>query len=377
MLHCEHIYNSTSLDELSTAWEELFDSCNAEPSTSFEWTKALLETHLSPTDKFFITIVKDAETTVAILPFLIRKITRGGIKFRVLMPISELYNTHSDLLIRDYSAEIVQLLLTSLLTLEEKWDIFRMSHMLENHPFLLTLPSSAPHNLRFHTARTEPSFFIPLDDTFEEYWNKRSRKFRANLRRMTRKLKEKGEISFVKYDELPTLSEAYDDLLAIEKQSWKHKHGTAISSIHKQEQFYWLLCQGAADKKRLHLIFLYLNQQPIAYNIGLISNKSYKYLKSSYDAAYHPCSPSTVLRAHQIEDLIKEGVQEFDFHGEPYKWETKWTNDFKWHQSITMYNKTTKARMFALYNWLNNTVLNKNKESTFTYHDPLNTRPDA
>ena len=134
MLHCEHIYDPTSLDELSTVWEELFDNCNAEPSTSLEWTKALLETHLSPTDKFFITIVKDADTPVAILPLLIRTITRGGIKFRVLMPISELYNTHSDLLIRDYSEEIVQLVLGSLLSLREKWDIFRMGHMLENHP---------------------------------------------------------------------------------------------------------------------------------------------------------------------------------------------------------------------------------------------------
>jgi CelD/BcsL family acetyltransferase involved in cellulose biosynthesis len=377
MLHCEHLHNPTSLDELSTAWEELFDNCNAEPSTSFEWTKALLETHLSPTDKFFITILKDDDTPVGILPFIIREISKGGIGFRVLMPISELYNTHSDLLIRDYSAEIVQLLLTSLLSLKEKWDIFRMSHMLENHPFLLTLPSSAPRKVRFRTTRTEPTFFIPLDKTFEEYWNSRSRKFRANLRRMTRKLEKKGEISFVQYFDLPTLSKVYDDLLTIEKRSWKHKHGTAISSIPKQEQFYWLLCQGAADKKRLHINFLFLKKQPIAYNIGLISNKSYKYLKSSYDAVYRPCSPSTVLRAHLIEDLIREGVQEFDFHAEPYEWEAQWSKDLKWQQSVIIYNKTTKARMFALYNWIKNNILNKKKASTLNYHDPLATRPDT
>ena len=377
MLHCEHLHNPASLDELSTVWEELFVNCNAEPSTSFEWTKALLETHLSPTDKFFITIVKDADTPIAILPFLIREISRGGIKFRVLMPVSELYNTHSDLLIRDYSAEIVQFLLTSLLSLKEKWDIFRMNHMLENNPFLLTLRSSAIQHIRFHTTRTEPSFYIPLDETFEHYLHNRSKNFRKNLRRMKKKLGEKGEISFVQYVDLQTLSKAYDDLLTIEKRSWKHKHGTAISSIPKQEQFYWLLCQGAAGKKRLRLIFLYLNQQPAAYYIGLISNSSYKSLKSSYDAEYRPCSPSTVLRAHLIEDLIREGVHEFDFHAEPYKWETQWTKDLKWHQSVIIYNKTTNARMFALYNWLTNNILNKKKDSTLNYHDPLATRPDT
>ena len=377
MIHCEHIHDPAALDELSTVWEKLYNNSGAEPSTSLEWTTALRDTHLSPTDKFFITLVKDADTPVAIVPFLIRQTTKMGITLRTLMPISELYNTHSDLLINNYSPELFEAIIGSLHSPGEEWDFFRIGNMLENHPLLLSLSSGSHKNIHAHTARTEPSYYTPLEDTFEQYLSNRSGKFRNYLKRMKKKLGEKGKMSFLSYSDYPTLSDAYDDLLTIEKSSWKHKHGTAISNISRQKHFYWLLSQGAAKRKRLHLVFLYLDQKPIAYNIGMISNNSYKYLKTSYDAAYRSSSPSTILRAHLIEKLINHGVREFDFPGEPYEWEAQWAKELRWHQSIIIYNKTAKSWLFSLYNWIKNTALKKNKVSAFNYHDPLTTHPEA
>ncbi len=57
------------------------------------------------------------------------------------------------------------------------------------------------------------------------------------------------------------VDEAYSHLLVIEERSWKHAHGTAISAVPHQREFYRLLCDGASRTGRLHLMLMYLDDR--------------------------------------------------------------------------------------------------------------------
>jgi len=132
----------------------------------------------------------------------------------------------------------------------------------------------------------------------------------------------------------------------VEKVSWKHKHGTAISAVAHQRGFYHDMARGALDAGRLHLTFLQLDHLPVSYNLGLVSHGQYHYLKTSFHEAYRSRGVATISRAHLIRILIDEGIKEFDFPGEPYKWEAQWTDKLRWHRSVLVYNKTVMGRVY-------------------------------
>jgi len=66
-------------------------------------------------------------------------------------------------------------------------------------------------------------------------------------------------------------------------------------------------------------------------------------LKTSYDAETRALSPATVLRARLIESLIQRGIVDFDFPGEPYTWESQWTDALRWRTVLNVYRRSPRA----------------------------------
>jgi CelD/BcsL family acetyltransferase involved in cellulose biosynthesis len=202
---------------------------------------------------------------------------------------------------------------------------------------------------RFDLKRERPSFFLTLDHTYEDYLRRRSGSFRNALKRIERKLFGSGRIEIRTQHDFSNLDQAYESLLSVEQRSWKQEHGTAITAVSRQTAFYRRLCSLMSQKKWLRLEFLYLNDQPVAYNLGLVVKGTYFYLKTSYDLSERPLSPATFLRAKLIEQLIRQETRCFDFPGDPYEWESQWTDDVRWHHSFTLYGQTLKGLAYAFY----------------------------
>ena len=178
---------------------------------------------------------------------------------------------------------------------------------------------------------------------------RRSGSFRNAWKRIERKLAGRGTIELRHQEDCQEVEQAYEAMLSIEKRAWKQTQGTSISSVARQETFYRHLCRSAARRNWLHLEFLCLDGQPIAYNLGLVFKGTYFYLKTSYDHAERPASPSTFLRARLIEELIGRGVIQMDFPAEPYEWERQWTDEVRWHDSLTLFAPTMKGYAYYLY----------------------------
>jgi CelD/BcsL family acetyltransferase involved in cellulose biosynthesis len=205
--------------------------------------------------------------------------------------------------------------------------------------------AGAPIRLR----REAPSFILPLPTTYDAWLAARSGKFRNHLRRMEKKLAATGAIRTAAVGPDDDLDAAFASLLAIEAQSWKHAHGTAISAVKRQARFYRDMAGAMRDRGRLHLTFLLRDDVPIAYNLGLVRRGQYAYLKTSFVESLKALGPATVLRARLIAALIDEGVETLDFPAEPYDWEAQWTSEYRPHHSLTLFNRTLRGRGLA---WL-------------------------
>jgi CelD/BcsL family acetyltransferase involved in cellulose biosynthesis len=351
-MHPSSVFTAEFSDEAAPAalesdWERLFARGTAEPSTSFEWTRALSHSHLkSPDRPLLLTLVRGGVLS-AVVPLAIRRARRMGYPITALMPISEYYSTHSDLLADEVSAPMVDALLGAVSA--HGWDVFRMNRLIDGSPLLNAFETGLQASGFLVDSRwAEPSYVLTLPGSFAEYLRSRSSKFRNHLSRTTRRLEQLG-VRVVDLSVLPDFDTAYQMLLDVERRSWKHASGSAISVVSRQEQFYKQMGAGAAARGLLHLHFLVLDGVPVAHNYGYNAGGTYSYLKTSCDERVKSLGVATYLRARLVEELITRGISRLDFPAEPYEWERHWTSEMRWHKTLVVFNSTLVGRtLYAL-----------------------------
>ena len=337
------------LPGLRSAWEQVFVAGPNEPSTSFEWTSAMSRHHVQRADDCYLVTLRRDGVAVGFVPLVARQVPLFGQRVTLLMPISEDYNTHSDLLLADPAEEIVDAFIKALFEIKAPWDCFRMARLLEDSPLSQRLRRClVDRQLLHHVRDGVPAYTLVLPATFQGYLDGRSAKFRNHLKRIERKVASSGAVRLRDVATSADLETAYDAVLQIERASWKEQHGTSIAAVERQTAFYRDFCDSAQSRGRLHLQWLTIDDLPVAYNLGYIRDRTYHYLKTSYAAAFRSISPATLLRARLIESLIDAGVRTLDFPGEPYEWEAQWTDTVRWRKVISVFPRTLRGRTLSL-----------------------------
>ena len=95
-------------------WDLLFAARAHEPSVSFEWTRAMVRHHVRPDDQCLLLRLHRQGAVVGLVPLVIRTVPLLGWHIRMLMPVSEDYNTHSDLLLRDTAPDVIRAFVAAL-----------------------------------------------------------------------------------------------------------------------------------------------------------------------------------------------------------------------------------------------------------------------
>jgi CelD/BcsL family acetyltransferase involved in cellulose biosynthesis len=376
MITADVIRDLRAVDQYREAWRDLFERSDRELSTSFEWSRTLTETHLRPGDEFFLIVLRDGSGVRAIVPLVGSHARIAGLPLNTIAPLSERYRTHSDLLAHPVDDEVVDALLDAMRALPWAWDVFRLMQVLEANPLIDTIARVAARRRMAVRLRGEPpSFFLPLPATYEAYLAARSSRFRNHLRRMEKKLAATGRIRMAAAGDGIDLEPALSAMLDIEAQSWKHAHGTAMSAVPHQARFYREMSAAMSAAGRLHLTLLLRDETPIAYNLGLVRAGQYAYLKTSFVETLKPLGPASVLRAWLIESLIAGGVRFLDFPAEPYEWEAQWTSAHRAHQSVLLYNRTVRARGYALLQRLRDSRRRETKGGEIVYANARDLRP--
>lgn len=363
--------NLSGLEQFESDFRSLFNSSKHQPSLSYDWLRCLCMTHLSDTDELLVVrLIDKLNKLVGLVPFVIRTESFFGLPYVSIFPISELYGTHTDILLKNYDEDLLDSLIHGLLELDAKWDVLRLKRVIEGSKLLSSIRSALKKTARkSRLYRAFPSYYLKLEGTFEDYLMDRSSKFRNYLKRKERSLETIGQVS-IKEIRMPGKVEvAFQDLLKIEEGSWKHTHGTAISSVDRQRLFYRNICEAAAKAGTLHLMIAKVDKEPIAYNLGVITGRTYYYLKTSYLDKYRKASPASVLRAALVRSMYDSGVSMIDFPGEPYEWEKQWTRDYRWNYGVELCNSHTRARAYWALKELR-MLFGKRRSESIKYADP-------
>jgi CelD/BcsL family acetyltransferase involved in cellulose biosynthesis len=161
---------------------------------------------------------------------------------------------------------------------------------------------------------------VEVRDTWEAYAATRGRGLLSDLRRRSRRLAERGQVSIAEAGPEDARA-AFEALLALEAASWKGARGTAMASRPATRRFYSEIVDWAAARGSLRLAVLRLEERPLAALLGLEEDGVHYLLKCAYDPAEAAHSPVKILLREAVEGAFERGLRRVELMGsaEPYK----------------------------------------------------------
>ena len=191
--------------------------------------------------------------------------------------------------------------------------------------------------------------YILLPSSWEEYLNLRSRKLRSEIRSDRKRLlqNEGGQFSIVNSGE--EVKPTFEMFIQLHQKRWEklgyYGHFTSPSFT----EFHRTITPVFFKKGWLYLATLRVNGAIVAMQYNFLYNGNlYNYLPA-FDIRYRKYSVGTVLLSYCLEDLINQGVREFDFlrGDEPFK--QRWANRRRNYLKVTMFSPSVKIHLHHVF----------------------------
>ena len=187
---------------------------------------------------------------------------------------------------------------------------------------------------------------ITWKDTFETYWQSRSKNLRHNVNRQRNYLRRNDvqtRLHEVRcHDSIGASVDAYGIL---ESVGWKGKSGTALHPANTQGSFYKALFERYAAIGEAIAYEYYYDSDLVAMDLCLHRDDTLIILKTTYDERQTKTSPAALMRHETVRHMFdRDGITSIEFYGKRLPWHSKWTDDFR-----TMYHVNFDSSRIALW----------------------------
>ncbi len=237
--------------------------------------------------------------------------------------------------------------------LRKEWDVFEFFEVPETSPVLDRFKELASRDTRSSTAkhvRYTKCPYIHLNGGWEELLESYRRTNRYTVRCSRRRLAETGDLRFDLCENGDDLPARMNDLIALNKKSWKARGGSESFCSDEIERFHHNVSRALMDKEILFLATMTLDGLHIGSFYGFDYNdKLYYYISAVQPMPVKRTNVLTALLGFCIEEAARRGRSEFDLlrGDEPYK--RHWTGTTRQNESIRIYNKRIRSGIVYLY----------------------------
>jgi CelD/BcsL family acetyltransferase involved in cellulose biosynthesis len=316
---------------LSADWDRILTSCSkgvAGPDTtcSFTWSQALATTHLRNAQLRTL-VVRSGSDAVAIVPTYFSGSRRSPLRPRELRLITQAHSGRSGVLAADNDAALIEFALESLMRDVPGWDVFQLGVVEGSESHQAVMQAASRLGLHVHVLDSGASPYVELAPTWDAVLGALPKKMRWTIRKSEKDLQGKGRLDYEEITTPDRVGSLLESIYAVERKSWKEESKTSITAHAEQQGFYETLVRLAAERGVLSAHVLRLNDEPLAYILGLAgADGVFLDLKESYDAAYREHSPGHVLKRYAIEAILARGVRLYDFMGGCEQYKLRWTD---------------------------------------------------
>ena len=175
-----------------------------------------------------------------------------------------------------------------------------------------------------------------LSEGVEAWFSRRSRSFRANLRRSEKLAQEEG-ITYEYFDQICKGKALFQRVLALEKRSWKTKNHLSIYKQRSYRSFYQELCERMGQSGRLRMLFLQHDGQDVAYIYGGVLGSVYRGFQLSYDDQFAHLGLGNLIQWMLLQRLHQEGIATYDL-GMEMEYKKRWSDRLLRLDNLILHN---------------------------------------
>lgn len=316
--------------ELGAIWKDLVISQELNVSLHPSWMSISVTSHgLSP--KAFVVFIDMPAGGVAIVPLLFRKVWMSGVVFRCLDLASNLVSYHAEVL----ASESMLFVVNSLLKCKQlpAWDLFRMDNLVVGGYTSLALSGlSEANEIEVIRHEGERSPYLPVSGNWSDFKKSLSAKLRSNINRYSRNISEMETVRNEWFENSSDTDKLMEDILDVERRSWKSSEGIAIQSSSVEGSYYRGLLPWLGENG-LQANVLYKENIPLAYSLCASWRGWVGQIKTSFA---HDCDMRGIgfyVNQISIERAFSSGAREYDFLGRSDPHKTQWTGLARPHDS--------------------------------------------
>lgn len=203
-----------------------------------------------------------------------------------------------------------------------------------------SLASRPKKKARLNTIDYIETARVNVDGTFEEYWSKRGKNLRQNLRRQRNRLgREEVETKLELIQDPPSIHEAVEKYGILESAGWKSESDTAIHVDNAQGHFYSEMLKNFSETGQATIFQYFYDNEIAATDLCILGGGSIIILKTTYDESITTSSPAMLMREDAFNYIFSNRIaQQIEFYGKVMEWHTRWAEDIRTMYHINIYS---------------------------------------
>ncbi|MEM1009499.1 MAG: GNAT family N-acetyltransferase [Myxococcota bacterium] len=174
-----------------------------------------------------------------------------------------------------------------------------------------------------------------IEQGLDMWLSRRSRSFRANLRRSARRAQEQ-DIRFVPPEPEECGETLFQRIMRIETQSWKSQSKQSIYQSPMYHNFYRELCVQMSLDQSLHVLFAKQHDRDIGYVYGGVLGPIYRGFQLTYDEEFAPLGIGNLLQWEMLQRLADEYMELYDL-GMEMDYKKKWADQLQRFRTLLVF----------------------------------------
>lgn len=240
-----------------------------------------------------------------------------------LQPLEAMWEFASPLAFSDdalFAAELAEALRRD----ASEWAVVLIGGQCRESPTFVTLALALDRYFRVGQYGRTLRHHARIDGGIEGFMERRSAKFRAELRRAEREAERRG-VGYELIERISSSAEAdslYERILEVERRSWKALAGRGVDEGGMRD-FYHAMLHRLWPDDRFRCLFLTAGERTIAYVHGAILDDLYRGFQVSYDERFAALSPGNLAQLAMIRHLSRDGFRLYDL-GSEMEYKRRW-----------------------------------------------------
>ena len=346
------IEDRNGLTEVRAIWTELWrNSRSPILPLSWEWFDAWWDSfgHAGPLGKnlrLSIHLIKEAGVPIALFPLMKCSRRFRGVSVQATCSLANGHSPLWDILIdkridAEESDQAIQTVFES-----EEADCFIFRRIADDSPLRRWIRQNGKFD---GLSGDHETFRIPLIDAtqdWDDFIASRSKKFRGNIRRKIRDF-EKNDNLNVTYTPLEYHDhQAFKDIVAVSKNSWKVKVGNDLGSNHAGRQFLERLIDHIGSDGNAGVWFCRDGTKPIAYELHVKASGITYPIRADIDEDYRELAPGSVVEYFVLKAVFADKhTLTYDSCAANYWYLRNWTDDARLIHDMEVFPPKLKSRI--------------------------------